>query len=142
MSALEKGLLWVLLYLMGYHQLDWPWIFIVLGAWFSARFVMGSDPNAEAEVSAFKAGRTSGLPGWVLHPDMHRIEWINIMIGQLWPYLDGCLKLILKSMEEDANLQERLAGYHIRAIRSVYVQSTLDLVKNLDLVNTFCTTEF
>lgn len=47
---------------------------------------------------------------------MQRVEWINLIIAQVWPYLDGFLKLVLQSVEEDSNLKSRLAGYHIHSL--------------------------
>ena len=50
------------------------------------------------------------------HTDLQRVEWINLIIAQVWPYLDGFLKLVLQSVEEDSNLNSRLAGYHIHSL--------------------------
>ena len=48
--------------------------------------------------------------------DPQKVEWVNMIISQVWPYLDGFLKLVLQSVEEDANLKSRLAGYHIQSV--------------------------
>ena len=50
------------------------------------------------------------------HTNLQRLEWINLIIAQVWPYLDGFLKLVLQSVEEDSKLKSRLAGYHIHSL--------------------------
>ena len=48
---------------------------------------------------------------------MERTEWVNIITSQLWPYLDKFLRNILQHIEEDQELNKRLQGYHIKAIK-------------------------
>ena len=61
------------------------------------------------------------LPDWVLNPDVHRSEWTNTVIKQLWPHFEEHVKQILRSVETDAELKKRLEGYHIKAVRFPHV---------------------
>ena len=53
-----------------------------------------------AEAAASKPDAKSsdgvGLPSWVIHPDMHRVEFVNRVIQQLWPHVESYLVQMLK----------------------------------------------
>lgn len=52
-----------------------------------------------------------------MHPDVERIEWLNAIISQLWPQLNGLFQQVLRKIEEDDNLCQRLQGYHIGCLK-------------------------
>ncbi|KAJ9554812.1 hypothetical protein OSB04_009426 [Centaurea solstitialis] len=40
------------------------------------------------------------LPLWVKHPDYERVDWLNGVIHDMWPYLDKALCGMIRSMSE------------------------------------------
>lgn len=48
---------------------------------------------------------------------MQRAEWVNVVLAQLWPYLETLLRNTLQNIEDDQRLKERLQGYHIKTLR-------------------------
>ena len=48
---------------------------------------------------------------------MQRTEFINLILLQLWPYLDKYLRNTLIKIENDEVLRERLHGYQVKSIR-------------------------
>ncbi|XP_019154993.1 PREDICTED: synaptotagmin-3-like [Ipomoea nil] len=39
----------------------------------------------------------SELPSWVMNPDFERVEWLNLFIEHMWPYLDKAVCGIVRS---------------------------------------------
>jgi Ca2+-dependent lipid-binding protein len=112
---IEKVLFWILIYLLGYLRWDWLWSVVTLCACYvlQKRFLKQSVEQISRNNNSVTA------PGSSIQPrpsDLKKVEWINMIISQVWPYLDGFLKLVLQSVEEDTNLKSRLAGYHIRSV--------------------------
>ena len=52
-----------------------------------------------------------------VNPDVQRTEFINLILLQLWPYLDKYLRNTLIKIENDEVLRERLHGYQVKSIR-------------------------
>ena len=40
------------------------------------------------------------LPSWVFFPASERADWVNKVIAQMWPYISGMVKKILKESVE------------------------------------------
>ncbi len=109
---LDQALWWLLIYALGYLRWEWPWAIVLLAsAYFLWRW------QASLRKVQGDSGSKKDLPSWVLHPDMQRLEWVNLLVSQIWPYLDGVLKAMLKSFEDDPDLRVRLNGYHIKTLR-------------------------
>jgi len=62
--------------------------------------------------------RRKDLPSWVDFPDMHRAEWLNEIIFQLWPFVDKMVQQILKETVEP-KMQEKLPS----PIKSMYFET-------------------
>ena len=111
----EKVLFWLLIYMLGYLRWDWLWSVVTLSACYVLQRRLVEQRVVKEDVSEATTPTDNG--GIQLrHSDLQKVEWINLIISQVWPYLDGFLKLVLQSVEEDSNLKARLAGYHIRSI--------------------------
>jgi hypothetical protein len=133
--TLQKCALWLVIYFFGFLQLDIRWAMILLGAWYCSHlFLLKKSQGTFGQLHAETRGTvedddpgrnrkifSKDLPSWVKYPDMERAEWINTILAQVWPYLDSFLKQVLKNVEEDSRLRERLSGYHIKSLRFPHV---------------------
>ena len=56
------------------------------------------------------------LPSWVSFPLVHRAEWLNSLLVELWPHVDA---LTWKIMQEKVQpmAKEILAEYHLTGFR-------------------------
>ena len=125
----KKSVFWVFLYLFGYLHLDVRWFMIFVGIiyignvlrasnrWKKSRFWFTRKEEPKTDIKDLPGN----LPDWVLNPDVHRSEWTNTVIKQLWPHFEEHVKQILRSVETDAELKKRLEGYHIKAVRFPHV---------------------
>ncbi|XP_033105787.1 extended synaptotagmin-2-A-like [Anneissia japonica] len=50
------------------------------------------------------------LPSWVYFPDTERAEWLNKIVKQLWPFIEGYVKDMMKETVEPS-VQEALPSY-------------------------------
>ncbi|KAI3822590.1 hypothetical protein L1987_10184 [Smallanthus sonchifolius] len=55
------------------------------------------------------------LPLWVKHPDYERVDWLNDVIRDMWPYLDKAICGMIKSMCKPI-FDEYIGMYFIRSI--------------------------
>ncbi|KAJ0857904.1 putative C2 domain, synaptotagmin-like mitochondrial-lipid-binding domain, C2 domain superfamily [Helianthus annuus] len=55
------------------------------------------------------------LPLWIKHPDYERVDWLNDVIRDMWPYLDKAICGMIKSMCEPI-FSEYIGTYFIRSI--------------------------
>ncbi|KAK9079308.1 hypothetical protein SSX86_000979 [Deinandra increscens subsp. villosa] len=55
------------------------------------------------------------LPLWVKHPDYERVDWLNDVISDMWPYLDKAICGMINSMSESI-FSEYIGMYCIRSI--------------------------
>lgn len=122
--TVQKVLLWVFVYVLGYVHLDPRWLLLVLCIWYFLKMQLFT-ASAAIATDLSKAAKSKllskDLPAWVLHPDTQRAEWFNKILAQLWPHLDGYLKQVMKNVEDDTQLKERLVGYHIMALKFPHV---------------------
>ena len=117
-----KTFLWFLLYSFGYLQLDFRWFLLCAGIIYLCNVLWASKiwkKKAERKSGANMTTEVPGnLPDWVLNPDIHRVEWANTLMKQLWqPHFEDHVKQLLHSIETDEALSKRLAGYHIKSVR-------------------------
>nr|GEY48500.1 synaptotagmin-3-like isoform X2 [Tanacetum cinerariifolium] len=55
------------------------------------------------------------LPLWVKHPDYERVDWINEILSDMWPYLDKAICGLIRSMSKSI-FSEYIGTYYIRSI--------------------------
>ncbi|CAH1773795.1 unnamed protein product [Owenia fusiformis] len=63
--------------------------------------------------------RVDELPSWVFYPDIERAEWVNNIIGQLWPFIGDYVKKILVETVQPqvkANLPSALKSFAFETI--------------------------
>ena len=61
-----RGLVWILLYFIGFLRLDWQWIIVVLGIWYYLTlFWKNKSQKATSEQDEIKIF-TKDLPTWVV----------------------------------------------------------------------------
>lgn len=54
--------------------------------------------------------RMEDLPSWVYFPETERVEWVNKILRQLWPYVGTYVKEMLKETMEPS-IRESLPSY-------------------------------
>ncbi|XP_063847083.1 extended synaptotagmin-2-B-like isoform X8 [Scylla paramamosain] len=87
---------WMLVFLFGYYNLSFGWLmaplfFLVLrdkrAKEKKVKFdIIRSIANADEKDILQEIQRFANLPSWVTFPDMERVEWLNKIVRQLWPY--------------------------------------------------------
>ena len=102
-----KCCLGLLIFILGKWHWHWAWIVVVLVFYQWLRHFFGFPKKPEV-----KQTHNRFLPGWVVHPDSERLEWVNVIVGQVWPYLD---RLIVAQVEKA--LVKFKDKYHIRSTR-------------------------
>ncbi|XP_062386796.1 extended synaptotagmin-2 isoform X2 [Sardina pilchardus] len=84
------------IYVLGYLELSFSWVLIVLALLFWWRRTHGHRNTHINRALAFfeheeKVARqslpSSELPPWVHFPDVERVEWLNKTVKQMWPFI-------------------------------------------------------
>ena len=57
------------------------------------------------------------LPAWFQHPDIQRTEWVNQVIGQVWPHLEVLLVRMLDDVENDPDINKKFNRFGITGIK-------------------------
>uniref|UniRef100_A0A674HB52 Extended synaptotagmin-3 n=1 Tax=Taeniopygia guttata TaxID=59729 RepID=A0A674HB52_TAEGU len=110
LSSAARALLWLgPVYLAGYLGLSGSWVLLALALWLcwglnrrgkrdrlAAAFALLEDER-EA-VCRGLAGRH--LPAWVHFPDVERVEWLNKVLVQAWPYFGTIMEKTFKEVLE------------------------------------------
>lgn len=65
--------------------------------------------------------KIENLPSWVYFPEKEQAEWVNSIIDQMWPYVDGMVYKILKETVEP-EMQKNMP----KALNTLYFE-TIDL---------------
>ncbi|XP_063611605.1 extended synaptotagmin-2-B-like isoform X1 [Penaeus indicus] len=102
----RRALEWFLVYMFGYYNVSFGWLmaplfFLVLrdkrAKEKKIKFdIIRSIANADEKDIIQEIQRFSNLPSWVTFPDMERVEWLNKIIRQLWPYAGQYVKDLCK----------------------------------------------
>ncbi|XP_042884998.1 extended synaptotagmin-1-like isoform X12 [Penaeus japonicus] len=102
----RRALEWFLVYMFGYYNVSFGWLmaplfFLVLrdkrAKEKKVKFdIIRSIANADEKDIIQEIQRFSNLPSWVTFPDMERVEWLNKIIRQLWPYAGQYVKDLCK----------------------------------------------
>ncbi|XP_071824903.1 extended synaptotagmin-2-like isoform X2 [Apostichopus japonicus] len=111
---------------LGYFRFSGLWLLLVLaiGFWREkattrknqtvdlARKVMKNERESIAHV-------VGDLPSWVYFPDIERAEWLNKIVKQMWPYVEGYVVEMLRNTVEPAvreNLPKALKNFRFEKI--------------------------
>ncbi|XP_077153664.1 extended synaptotagmin-1 [Ranitomeya variabilis] len=104
-SVGRQLLLLLPVYLCGYLGLSV--LFVLLGLavymyWRTARsnkwksFQLASESlEKEEQITARSAFRSNELPSWVTFPDIEKVEWLNKILAQMWPFIGQYMEKLL-----------------------------------------------
>ncbi|XP_066441259.1 extended synaptotagmin-1 [Eleutherodactylus coqui] len=104
-SVGRKLLLLLPVYLCGYLGLSI--LFVIIGltvflCWRSTRttklhsFKVACDYlENEQQITASTILKSSQLPSWITFPDVEKVEWLNKMLAQMWPFIGQYLEKLL-----------------------------------------------
>ncbi|KAJ7407740.1 Extended synaptotagmin-3 [Willisornis vidua] len=110
LSGAARALLWFgPVYLAGYLGLSGSWVLLALALWLcwghnrrgkrdrlAAAFALLEDER-EAVCRGLAARH---LPAWVHFPDVERVEWLNKVLVQAWPYFGTIMEKTFKEVLE------------------------------------------
>ncbi|XP_074001303.1 extended synaptotagmin-3 [Numenius arquata] len=110
LSSAGRALLWLgPVYLAGYLGLSGSWVLLGLALWLcwghnrrwkrdrlAAAFALLEDER-EAVCRGLAARQ---LPAWVHFPDVERVEWLNKVLVQAWPYFGTIMEKTFKEVVE------------------------------------------
>ncbi|XP_032549809.1 extended synaptotagmin-3 [Chiroxiphia lanceolata] len=110
LSNAARALLWLgPVYLAGYLGLSGSWVLLALALWLcwgynrrgkrdrlAAAFALLEDER-EAVCRGLAARH---LPAWVHFPDVERVEWLNKVLVQAWPYFGTIMEKTFKEVLE------------------------------------------
>ncbi|XP_050541357.1 extended synaptotagmin-3 [Daktulosphaira vitifoliae] len=69
---------------------------------------------ASADEKKLITASVAELPSWVFFPDMHRAEWLNQMIKQMWPLVSAFTQTTIKQTVEPM-VAENLREYNVNS---------------------------
>lgn len=61
--------------------------------------------------------RLDEIPAWVLFPDFERVEWFNLIIKRLWPFLNEILEKNVKGIEQKLNESPVLSTFKFTKVK-------------------------
>ncbi|XP_030065904.1 extended synaptotagmin-3 [Microcaecilia unicolor] len=108
-------------YLVGYLGFSVSWVLIGLFLWmwwkknknWKQSRLAAAYELLEDEVGAISRGlQVQQLPAWVHFPDVERVEWLNKILGQVWPYFGMYME---KMFQEQVEPSIRGSNIHLRA---------------------------
>lgn len=113
------------LFLVGHFHFSFAWIIMILMVFVSWEYQMDEknkrrDRMEKALKSSF-IDKIENLPSWVYYPEKEQAEWVNSIIDQMWPYVDGMVYKILKETVEP-EMQKNMP----KALNTLYFE-TIDL---------------
>lgn len=117
---------WFIVYMFGYYNASFGWLmaplfFLVLrdkrAKEKRVKFdIARSIANADEKEILQEIQKFSSLPSWVTFPDMERVEWINKILKQLWPYAGHYVRDLCKHSIEPA-IAEALTAYKLNGFK-------------------------
>lgn len=121
---------WFFVFLFGYYNISFGWLmaplfFLVLRDKRAKEKKMKFDiiqsiANADEKDILQEIQRFSNLPSWVTFPDMERVEWLNKIIRQLWPYaghyVQDLCKFSIEPSMRTALEEYKLSGFKFEKI--------------------------
>lgn len=113
------------LWLVGHFHFSFAWIIMILMVFVSWEFQMDKKnkrrERMEKAVKSSFIDKIQNLPSWVYFPEKEQAEWINRIIDQMWPYVEGMVYKILKESVEP-EMQKNMP----KALNTLYFE-TIDL---------------
>jgi Ca2+-dependent lipid-binding protein len=105
-------------------SIGWIWIFVGLNfiktkLWKSRQKRVLALRQAATREREVIMTQLQDLPAWVQFPDTERVEWMNKVINQLWPYIGEYTKQFMKEMIEPqvkASLPGPFRSFHFDQI--------------------------
>ncbi|OAP14621.1 SYTB [Arabidopsis thaliana] len=91
---------------------------IVIGYYLFIYFQSTDDPEIKPLVeldSETIATMFPEIPMWVKNPDLERIDWLNKLIGHMWPYMDKAICKMAKSIAKPI-IAEQIPNYKIDSV--------------------------
>lgn len=117
---------WLLVFAFGYYNVSFGWLmaplfFLVLrekrAKEKKVKFdIIRSIANADEKDILQEIQRFANLPSWVTFPDMERVEWLNKIIRQLWPYAGHYVQDLCKFSIEPS-IRMALEEYKLNGFR-------------------------
>ncbi|KAM8934519.1 extended synaptotagmin-3 [Pelodytes ibericus] len=108
-------------YVCGRLGLSLSWVLLGLFLWIfwtrnknskMARLRSAWDLLDNESLGVTRGLNASQLPAWVNFPDIERVEWINKVIGQMWPYIGTYME---KMLQEKIEPLVRASNVHLKA---------------------------
>lgn len=97
------------IWLVGYTRFSVSWLLLalVLYVWKERHSSKKKHKTAIAQQMARDEksvilARVEDLPSWVNFPDVERVEWINKILDQMWPYIGEYVQEILRTTVEES----------------------------------------
>ncbi|XP_022104260.1 extended synaptotagmin-2-like [Acanthaster planci] len=97
---------------LGYFRFSWSWLLLVtvVMVWrerssHQKRWTMELARRATENEKQTILSAVNNLPSWVYFPDTERAEWLNKMVKQMWPYIEGYVETMLRDTVEPAVLK-------------------------------------
>ena len=113
------------LWLVGHFHFSFAWIIMILMIFVSWEYQMEEKNKRRQRMEkALKSSfidKMENLPSWVYFPEKEQAEWVNSIIDQMWPYVDGMVYKILKESVEP-EMQKNMP----KALNTLYFE-TIDL---------------
>ncbi|KAJ8036213.1 Extended synaptotagmin-2 [Holothuria leucospilota] len=111
---------------LGYFRFSGLWLLLVLaiGLW-KERMSNRKSQSVQIARKVMKNERESiahvvgDLPSWVYFPDIERAEWLNKIVKQMWPYVEGYVVDMLRNTVEPKvreNLPKALKNFRFEKI--------------------------
>ncbi|CAH2036753.1 unnamed protein product [Thlaspi arvense] len=91
---------------------------IVFGYYLFIYFQSSDDPETKPLVELDSETITKmfpEIPLWVKNPDFDRIDWLNKLIGHMWPYMDKAICKMAKSIAKPI-IAEQIPNYKIDSV--------------------------
>ncbi|XP_038058006.1 extended synaptotagmin-2-like isoform X2 [Patiria miniata] len=97
---------------LGYFRFSWSWLLLatVLMVWRERNsqqkhLTMELARRATQNEKETILSAVNNLPSWVYFPDTERAEWLNKMVKQMWPFIEGYVVTMLRDTVEPAVLK-------------------------------------
>lgn len=100
-SFVGTACFWAIVYSIGYYKFSVAWIVVPLSVNLLFKIATrSSEAEEEEELEHKPINSVADLPRWVYFPDSDRAEWLNKLIGQLWPALQDHVNVRYAGMRD------------------------------------------
>nr|XP_033802618.1 extended synaptotagmin-3 [Geotrypetes seraphini] len=122
LSYLARAVLYLLpVYAVGYLGFSVSWVLLGLLLWMwwkrnkkwkESRLAAAYELLEDEQGVISRGLQVQQLPAWVHFPDIERVEWLNKVLGQVWPYFGMYME---KMFQEQVEPSIRGSNIHLRA---------------------------